>query len=647
MSLGKNERQRIYKHTMLNQADADRFKGLFESAYAEELNRFNHGNRQKIAQERVRFATEQFANRRRIANVQGIGALYEDANIFGGAFPQLKNLFESVSSPNNIIGMGEVRNPMAGNLVPGGMNNPNYQPGSGDVPTYQFGLQGQLAMACQAFDLVPTIAVDTPKVVITFVDTVYGGGKFNEEGSKPSFIEIACPAFTRNWIRGTKLVRAKSRVIIASSDNKNAMEVTFILGSTIKAAITAHVEKVGKFDGTNKVEPATESDEAKTVMVVFEAINKGTAALKIFVSPDGTADAYADQAKSFVWTEATNSWTGTAKEFKRIDVDYASATRTNIAEASVNNWKEDAKNRVNGNSRGMSRAEHERGPKHKLNVVMMDKQLEMVGIEIEADTNNIEIKDMAAAGVNVIAMLYAGVQNQLVQTLDEIVLEELYRLGVQHAVNVYEATGINHSIYIGPLGTANESIKVKDIDVTFEDILGNDVRERMGSIPNAILSSSYENQQTHANRLYSRLLVTAEFIHQQNREEAPDFLVAAGEICACLKHNSRYSVCPVNTNLSGKSELYYTGTIFENIYVYKNVKADFNDPRILLGVRGDDKSPGLKLLAYDLAASRATIAEDTMSDKIRVWSRFALASVGFYPELRYYTMLAINKFQWA
>ena len=622
----------IYKHTELRPGMAERYRSLFESTFAEPLKRFNHGNRQAIGQERLQFATEQYANRVRVAGNMGASPLDEDAAIFGKAFPQYKSLFESITTNGNVIGVGNVVNPMEGNRLPGGMANPNYKPGSGDVGSYVFGLQGQLALHCQSFDLLPTIAVDTPKVTISYVDTVYGGGKFTDAENLPTFIEVKSPIFTRNWVKASKLVRAKSTVVIAKdATGGEALEVRFITGSTIGAALTVEVIATGTFTGTT----FTQTHD-KSVMDVIEVLNKvGTTGYKVFIAVEGDGN-YVDATKTYKWDKTNGTWdAGTVATPSFAGVDYASATRQNIAEAATNN-----------NSRfGMDRAQHEKGPKHKLNVVMFDKQLEMIGIEIEADTNNIEIKDLAAAGVNVLSMLYAGVQNQLIQSLDEIVLNTLYRYGVQHALSAYESQGINHSLYID--SPSNEELDLTKLDVEFEDILGNDVRSRFGKIQNVLVSATNESQMTHANRLYQRILLVAEFVAQQNRFAAPDWLVASGEICSCLKANAKFIICPVNTNLSGQAELYYTGTIFDTISVYKNVKIDFNDPRILLGVRGDATTPGLKLLAYDLASSRQTVAEDTMSDKIRVWSRFNLCPVGFYPELNYYCMVAINKYQWA
>ena len=610
MGLDKIERKRIYKHTELDQRDADRVRPLMESAFADEITNYNHGNRKHIADERMRFASEQFANRCRIAKNMGIHPLNEDATIFGNAFPQLKNLFESVSVPGNIIGMGEVTNPMEGNAVQGGMWNPGYKPGSGDIPSYVFGLQSQIALHCIGFDLMPTIAVDTPKVVVSYVDTVYGGGTFDDVEHMPSFVEVSSGLFKRSWLKENKLRRAVSKVVIATSDGTSAVELLFILGSTIKAAITVEVLSTGKISGTTYTEENT-----KSVKEVIDAINA-----------DGSSKAY---------ISANGGATFTEKEpVGNVGIDYASATRTNIAEAASND----------NSLGGMSRAQHEKGPKHKLNVIMMDKQLEMVGLEIEADTSNIQIKDMAAAGINVIAHLYSGVQNQLVQSLDEVILDHLYKLGVTHAVNVYESQGINYSLFIGK--PSENELTFADVDTDFYDILGNDVRSKMGAIPNALVSSSYENQMTHGERLYSRLLVILEFVSYQNRIGAPDFIVASGELCACLKKQSTFSVCPVATTLASNPELHYTGTIFETVSVYKNPKIPFNDCRILFGRRGNDTDPGAKFLAYDLAASRQTIAEGTMAEKIRVWSRFAIADIGFYPELNYYTAVFINSFQW-
>lgn len=615
MSLDKIKKQKIYTHTQLDPRDADRIQALMESAYSDLMEGYQ-GNRAHIGKERMRFAAEQFANRCRIAKTMGTVPLNEDANIFGKAFPTMKNLFESTSHPGNIVGMGNVTNPMEGNAVPGGMWNSNYRAGSGDIPTYAFGLQSQLAMHCIGFDLLPTISVDTPKVVVQFIDTVYGGGTFDDAENLPSFIEISCPLFIRKWIMDKKLKRSVSKLVIAAKTNE-AIEVRFVMGSTIRAAVTVEVLSTGTLAGT-----AYTKNNNYSVKQVIDIINK---AYEASSSDKGSVLVSVDGGTTYATAETVDGMFG---------IDYASATRTNIAEAASND----------NSLGGMSRAQHAKGPKHKLNVKMLDKQLEMVGIEIEADTDNIQIKDMASAGINVIAYLYSGVQNQLVQTIDEVILNHLYALGVQHAVNAYESQGINYSLYIG--NPANPTLAMSNVDVTFENMLGEDCRSRMGNLDNVLVSAAYENQLTHGQRLYSRLLVISEFISYDNRQGAADFVVVPGELCACLKKQSTFTTTPVANTLSQSPELHYSGTIYDTISVYKNPRIGFNDPRILFGRRGTEYDSGAKFLAYDLASSRQTIAEDTMSDKIRVWSRFAIADIGFYPELNYYTGVFVNDYKW-
>lgn len=606
------KRTRIYKHTELDQREADRLKPLVESAFGADMKRYNTPGRQVIADERMKFVTEQFANRARIAKNMGASPLNEDAQIFGESMPQLKKLFEDASLPGNIIGMGNITNPDASSTLAGGIFNPNYKPGSGDVPSYVFGLQNHIAVACQGFDLIPTIAVDTPKITITYVDTVYGGGTFDDADNLPTFVELSSALFKRSWIKAQSLVRATTEVIIRANDNKS-LKVRFVLGSTIKSAITAEVLATGTCATAEDVNTFT-WDNSITVKAVVDAVNAAAGAKVFVATPE-------DNTASIAITD--------------LGINYASATRTNIAEAASNN----------NTTGGMTRAQQEKGAKHKLNVIAMDKQLEMVGLEIDADTSNIQIKDMAAMGINVISHLYTGVQNQLVQSLDEAITDHLYKLGVTHAVNVYESQGINHSLYID--APANTTLAMNTVDVDFKDVVGTDVRAKMGNLTNALVSSSYENQMTHGERLYSRILLILEFVGQQNRIAPPDFILTSGTLAATLKKQSTFAACPVATSFSAKPEVHYTGTIFETVNVYKNPKIDFTDPRILFGRRGDDTDPGAKFLAYDLASSRQTIAEGTMAEKIRVWSRFQIADIGFYPELNYYVAVFINKFNWA
>jgi len=610
MAFDNITRERIYKHTMLDQREADRLQPLMEASFRDQFAGLTgNSKREEIKKERSRFAAEQYANRARISRNMGTTPLYEDSKIFGESMPQLKNLFESYSHPGMGNSMGEVTNPDSSNQHAGGIWNAGYKAGTGDVPSFVFGLQSHIALHCVGFDLIPTIAVDTPKILVSYVDTVYGGGTFDDAERLPSFVELSSPVFTKAWIKAQGLSRAVTEIVVLSGTK--ALKVKFIVGSTVKAALTVEVMATGTV--ATAATNVYDWDNSITVKDVVDAIN--TTPGKVYA------------------TDPTLLAGSTA--VSKIGVNYASATRTNIAEAASNN----------NSLGGMSRAQQEKGPKHKLNVISMDKQLEVVGLEIEADTSNIQIKDMAAMGINVIAHLYTGVQNQLVQSLDEVIQNHLYALGVEHAVNAYESQAINYSLYID--APANVSLAMNTVDVKFENMLGEDCRAKMGNLTNVLVSASYENQMTHGERLYSRILLILEFVAQQNRIGAPDYIVASGTLCSCLKKQATFAACPVSTSLSQSPELHYSGTIFETVSVYKNPKISFEDPRILFGRRGNDTDPGAKFLAYDLAASRQIVAEDTMAEKIRVWSRFVIADIGFYPELNYYTAVFINKFQWA
>lgn len=596
----------IYKHTHLDMRSVEKLKPLMESAFGDALKPYQ-GNREAIRKNRVEFAAKQYANRLRIAENMGVTPLHEDAKIFKDL--GMDKLFESVSTPGNIIGLGDVQNPDSSWQHSGGIWNQGYKAGSGDIPSYIFGLQSHLAYHCIGFDLIPTVAVDTPKISLNYVDTVYGGGTFDDPEFLPSYVELSNPVFTAAFAKTNELKRATTEMIIRAvdGDGASAVKVRFMVRSTVKAAYTVEILSTGTVATNHTYTEGT----TLSLKDVIDAVNASSTP-KVVVGA-----------------------TATVLTLNKTVVDYASATRTNIAEATSNN----------NSFGGMTRAQHRKGPKHKLNIISMDKQVEVRGIEIEADTDNIQIKDMAAMGINVIARLYNGVQNALVQSLDEFILDHLYKLGVTHALNTVQSQGVNHSLYID--APANTTLAMNAIDVEFKDILDADVRTAMGSIANSMVSTTYENQMTHADRLYARILLTAEFIAHQNRIGAPDFIVLGGTLASCLKKNATFAVCPTSNTLSSAPELHYSGTIFETISVYKNPKIDFNDPRILLGRRGDDTDPGAKFIAYDLAASRQTLAEDTMAEKIRVWSRFEIADVGFYPELNYYTMVAINKFGWA
>ena len=508
--------------------------------------------------------------------------------------------------------MPNVANPMSSNSIAGGMWNPSYQAGTGDLPSYVFGLQSHIANYCIGFDMLPTIQVDTPKVVVQLLDTVYGGGPLDDAENHPSYIELTSKLFTKASLTAKKFKRAQTKFIILGDETaKTAMELRFMMASTVKAAVVVEVLSTGEFDNASNAYTPNNNFSVKEIV---DLVNDSSKTSKLIYT----------NAAAYDSDEAIN----------KLYADFASAIRDAIPEAATNN-----------NSLKMDRAQHEKGPKNKLNVISFDKQFEIDGIEIEADTTNIKIKDLAAQGINVIAELYNGVQNQLIQTIDWNILDHLYRLGVTNARNTFEATGTNYSLYIGAPSTPQKAFT--SVDVEYEDILGNDVRSEMGNIPNSIQSAGYENQTTHADRLFARILLVSEFMGQQNRIGTADILVVGGTLASAMKKNSQYIISPTLNSLVQQPELHYTGTIYGTINVYKNPKIDFNDPRVLLARRGDNTDTGAKFFAYDLAASRQTIAEGTMAEKIRVWSRFQIADIGFHPELNYYTFVAINDYGWA
>lgn len=607
-----NTRKPIYKSTDVSEAAVAKLKPLFESAFGKEFESDkSNPYRKKLMDEKINFAARQYANRVRVSENMGHSPLFEDSKIFGKSFEGSKQLFESVSTPGNVIGMGNVTNPDPSYAHAGGQWNPSYKAGSGDIPSYVFGLQSQLAIYCIGFELMPTIAVDTPKVTIQYVDDVYGGGPFDDATNMPSFIDVSNKAFTASWLNTAKLKRATTKLVFQNTDGTKALEVLFMIGSTIGTTITVQVISTGTVTLN-----AYTKDNVASVKEVIDAL--GTTG-KILWTPEGGV------ATSLTLTTA-------------VTLSYSSAIRNPLTEASTNNM-----GRV-----GMTRKQHEKGPKHKLNVISMDKQIEMVGFEFEADTSNIQIRDFAAQGINVIARLYNGVQNQLIQSLDNVILSHLYSLGVEHAVNSKLAQGVDHSLYIAsPAKTSLAYTAISTPGFEYIDMRDADRAADMGQIQNALQSAGYENQMTHAERLYSRVLLVSEYIAQQNRIAPPDWIVLSGELAATVKKQATYHARPTANTLAAKPELHYTGTIFETISVYKNPKINFNDPRILMGRRGDDTDPGAKFLAYDLAASRQTIAEQTMAEKIRVWSRYNITDIGFYPELNYFTFVAVNEYGWS
>ena len=520
-----------------------------------------------------------------------------------------------VSTTGNILGMGPAywgSDPGRGvGSLPGAFHHPEYQNGSGDVPSLIMGMALNVAAYCIGFDLLTTIAVDMPTAIFQFLDSVYAGGSFDgEAGEAPIYFQVSAEELNGKANLWASVAYGDYILFRPTAGTGGAAVRTRYIG---RSFVTGDL--IVKFEDTGNFAPETYTkDNAKNLADTFEAIGKAVLIAKL--GADGvTADA---------------SYAGMTINDPKLD--YVSAVREHIQGFSNNDGI---------TKHPMTREQLEKGTKNKLNLKLWSKTTEIKGIEVEADITRVQLRDLKAYGVDGMAMLYKAVQNQLIQDINDDIVEHLFALGVKNAAQLYSAQGVNLNMYLAPAGSTGKALK--DFGCKFVDPLGNDRSEEFGTILNDETNSAAENQGTRQRRLSGKILAASGLIATIGRYGEGDVCVVNGQIGTALKNCANFVVYPLENTIGKTGDLHFIGTI-GNIKVYQNPKMLWNDTRILVAMKGTEETPGAKLLAYDLAQSVEIIAESTMAPKICVSSRYEIIDAGFYSETQYLTFLVNTDF---
>lgn len=519
-----------------------------------------------------------------------------------------------VSTTGNILGMGPAywgSDPGRGvGSLPGAFHHPEYQNGSGDVPSLIMGMALNVAAYCIGFDLLTTIAVDMPTAIFQFLDSVYAGGSFDgEAGEAPIYFQVSAKELNGKADLWANVAYADGLLFTAGKDGL-AVLTRYIGRSFVTGDLIVKFESTGTVTGTQYTK-----DNAKNLADTFEEIGKTVGINKINVAT-GVIDNVSYKGMSI--TEPK--------------LDYVSAVREHIQGFSNNDGI---------TKHPMTREQLEKGTKNKLNLKLWSKTTEIKGIEVEADITRVQLRDLKAYGVDGMAMLYKAVQNQLIQDINDDIVEHLFALGVKNAAQLYSAQGVNLNTYLAPAGSTGKALK--DFGCKFVDPLGNDRSEEFGTILNDETNSAAENQGTRQRRLSGKILAASGLIATIGRYGEGDVCVVNGQIGTALKNCANFVVYPLENTIGKTGDLHFIGTI-GNIKVYQNPKMLWNDTRILVAMKGTEETPGAKLLAYDLAQSVEIIAESTMAPKICVSSRYEILDCGFYPETQYLTFLVNTDF---
>ena len=475
------------------------------------------------------------------------------------------------------------------------------RPGSGDIPMSTLPMALNVALMTIGLELVPVIPSKGPWHLLTYLDFPYAGGKHNYANNLTSLDGRGAgrenkPLFIKLLGDFTKL-----------RDDKEFKEGQPLKVSSTKGTLAGYFKQWGRMDGGLIMEVKSCQDTNKKDIAIVDVF-----ADTVTVAVGTTDDGFAEAGKF----SAT-----------------ATATKADYVQTSVD-LIDGYANFATGKKEAMTRAQNETGTGNTIGLRVFSKWIEMGSYEVTGQVTRQQLQDLPLYGVDAVSDVMQAMQNELTQHINQRILESVFRLGVQNAVQQKAYQGVDLNLYMGTADSkALSTFGVKE----YADASGVDHLASWGNVKNSLMNTSAENVSTVQRRISSRVLAAANLIYQTSRRGRGTFIVTNAAIASALQDVSGYVVAPMANTLSQTSDsLYHAGTL-GGLQVYVDPYMNWDDTRICVGRKGGPKEPGLVFMPYILADQVSIVAEGTMAQKMLVNSRFAIVPVGYFPEASYYT----------
>lgn len=515
------------------------------------------------------------------------------------------------ATPLNTTGMGNVYAP--GQLPVQNQTAGDFwkqSVGSGDIPVSTLPMALNVALLTIGLELVPVVPAKGPWQMVSYMDFPYAGGKlgrvnetsFDGKGAgnenKPIYVKV------------------KGLTLAQISTIREAMNA-----GTVKAGDAV---EVGVFKGTFL--DLGRMDACPCAVVV----ESGNVSLR-----EAFAAATSVKIGSKTITLTTEGEGDDAKQTQFVEPDFVQ-TSVDLVDGFANF--------ATGKKEAMTRAENETGTGNTIGLRLFTKWIQVGSYEVTGTVTRQQLQDLPLYGVDAQGKIMEALQNELTQHINQRILDRVFRLGVTNALQQKARQGVDLNLYLGSTGVAGKALNDFGIK-EFVDIYGDDHKATWGTVKNAEALSSAENTHTRQRRISSRILAAANLIQNVGRRGRATWVVTNVKVASALQDVSGYVVAPMVNNMAqdGSQNLYLGGRL-AGLNVYVDPYMDWDDTRICVGRKGDANSPGVIFMPYILADTVSITAEGTMAPKMLVNSRYALADIGFYPQLQYYTFAVDSEF---
>ena len=433
--------------------------------------------------------------------------------------------------------------------------------GSGDKFPSLLPVAIQVAAKTIGFDLVPVVPMDSPVGFLPYLDYLYTGGRTDNE-TEPFMVKI-----------------------------QGCLETDLAGGTLTPGSDITHSAATGTYE-----------------VVGFSRVD-GHLILKVLTSPTGTATVAADLTGNI--TQVGGVALTAAHAVAAADVQLVSALENHISGFSGVSDDDYATTAFNGPylpgtgdvNGSMQREASESSRFRNMGLRMFTKFIEAESDQVAISATVEQIQDLNRVwNYDVVSMLENVAVNDLAQTINKRLVDNIFNLGTVHATEVALVEGAN---------------------VAQLSLVG---------------AGGFENVSTMQRRLVTKVLELANLIYHRGRFGAGTFMVTNGRVASALADVAGYSIANVPTDMAGVAgNLYPAGKVY-GVQVYVDPNLTFGDDRICIGRKGADEEPGVKFMPYIMAESLQTIAEGTFSPKIGMKSRYAITEAGWHPETQYCMM---------
>jgi hypothetical protein len=563
----------------------------------------------------------------------------------GGAI----NEHYGLQGPEAVPGMGAVKWPGVG-TDHGDIMAQNYAKGSGDMPSRQLAFAMNVAAYTIGLELLPVIPMEFPSLMFGYLDTVYAGNldeKQAEQGSTEIYLQLTGDLSGKVGGSYSGLVAGDKVVVALIPDDATKVlpnTATETLYGTYLGQHRINGDAIVRFEGGVDItgSGATGASRFYNVSAVKDVapsklVKKDAPAGFKWALVKGVTGSTTEE----VISAANVSVADRLIDSKAVKADLVSAVDMHIPEFS----KASPKNPADSDNYTNDRARGEKGTQNIVSLRLFSTSVEAGEIQVLGELTRTQLKDLSAYGQDGMGQLYKAAQNELTQTINADILRTQFRLGVTTAVKLRSAQKVDLNLYIGnPATDSSKALSAFGVS-EFADVHGVNRLTEFPAVRNAETNSSAENNFTRSRRILTKILAASNIISNIGRHGAGDFVVTNMQVATAIQDIKGFTPNPFDNDVTlDKKSLYCIGTVQGGIKIYVDPNMKWNDTRVLVGRKGEENEPGLKMFIYTLGDSVETTASKSMAPKILVSSRYTLTPCGFFPEAQYITFAVNNDF---